>query len=104
MFSDELFYCTGTMLIRVLQEHPKQLAKRTNATVRLAIREGRNALFVDHVATNHVIAVSGQTGGWCRCIARHTGRRCSPASIATDCGASLGQGRCRSTPSEPLEC
>jgi len=55
-------YEWGTMLIRVSQEHLKQLAKRTNETVHLAIREGRNALFVDHVAANHVIAVSGQTG------------------------------------------
>jgi IclR family acetate operon transcriptional repressor len=30
--------------------------------VHLAIREGRNALFIDHAAANHVIAVSGQTG------------------------------------------
>jgi IclR family acetate operon transcriptional repressor len=55
-------YDWGTMLIRVSQEHLKQLSKRTNETVHLAIREGRNALFIDHVAANHVIAVSGQTG------------------------------------------
>src|SRR5215831_4837196 len=55
-------YDWGTMLIRVSQEHLKQLSKRTNETVHLAIREGRNALFVDHVAANHVIGVSGQTG------------------------------------------
>jgi IclR family acetate operon transcriptional repressor len=55
-------YDWGTMLIRVSQEHLKQLAKRTNETVHLAIREGRNALFIDHAAANHVIAVSGQTG------------------------------------------
>src|SRR3979411_849518 len=55
-------YDWGTMLIRVSQEYVKQLAKRTNETVHLAIREGRNALFIDHVTANHVIAVSGQTG------------------------------------------
>jgi len=55
-------YDWGTMLIRVSQEYVKQLAKRTNETVHLAIREGRNALFIDHAAANHVIAVSGQTG------------------------------------------
>jgi DNA-binding IclR family transcriptional regulator len=55
-------YDWGTMLIRISQEHLKQLAKRTNETAHLAIREGRNALFIDHVAANHVIAVSGQTG------------------------------------------
>ena len=55
-------YEWGTMLIRVSREHLKQLAKRTNETVHLAIFEGRNALFVDHVSASHVIAVSGQTG------------------------------------------
>jgi IclR family acetate operon transcriptional repressor len=55
-------YDWGTMLIRVSQEFVKQLAKRTNETVHLAIREGRNALFIDHAAANHLIAVSGQTG------------------------------------------
>jgi DNA-binding IclR family transcriptional regulator len=55
-------YDWGTMLIRVSQEYVKQLARRTNETVHLAIREGRNALFIDHAAANHVIAVSGQTG------------------------------------------
>jgi len=55
-------YDWGTMLIRVSQEYLKQLAKRTNETVHLAIREGRSALFIDHAAANHVIAVSGQTG------------------------------------------
>src|SRR3982074_474167 len=52
----------GTMLIRVSQEYLKQLAKRTNETVHLAIREGRNALFIDHAAASHAIAASGQTG------------------------------------------
>jgi DNA-binding IclR family transcriptional regulator len=55
-------YDWGTMLIRVSQEYVKQLARRTNETVHLAIREGRNALFIDHASANHVIAVSGQTG------------------------------------------
>src|SRR5436190_6519103 len=55
-------YDWGTMLIRVSQEYVKQLARQTNETVHLAIREGRNALFIDHASANHVIAVSGQTG------------------------------------------
>src|SRR5215467_1730462 len=55
-------YDWGTMLIRVSQEHLKQLARQTNETVHLAIREGRQALFIDHAVANHVIAVSGQTG------------------------------------------
>ena len=34
----------------------------TGETAHLAVREGRKALFVDHAATSHVIAISGQTG------------------------------------------
>ncbi len=55
-------YDWGTMLIRVSQEPLKQLAARTNETAHLAIREGKQALFIDHAAVNHVISVSGQTG------------------------------------------
>jgi IclR family acetate operon transcriptional repressor len=55
-------YDWGTMLIRISREHLKQLVGRTNETAHLAIREGKQALFIDHVAANHVIAVSGQTG------------------------------------------
>ena len=55
-------YDWGTMLIRVSREHLKQLAAETNETTHLAIREGKHALFIDHAATNHVIAVSGQSG------------------------------------------
>ena len=55
-------YDWGTMLIRVSREHLKQLASQTNETAHLAVREGRQALFIDHAVANHVIAVSGQTG------------------------------------------
>src|SRR5207248_6753805 len=55
-------YDWGTMLNRFTHAYLKQLARRTNEPVHLAIREGRNALFIDHAAANHVIAVSGQTG------------------------------------------
>jgi DNA-binding IclR family transcriptional regulator len=55
-------YDWGTMLIRISQEYLKELVKRTNETVHLAIREGRNALFIDHASANHLISVSGQTG------------------------------------------
>jgi IclR family acetate operon transcriptional repressor len=50
------------MLVRVSQEHLKQLSKQTNETAHLAVREGKHALFIDHATTNHVIAISGQTG------------------------------------------
>jgi DNA-binding IclR family transcriptional regulator len=55
-------YDWGNMLIRISRESLKKLANRTNETAHLAIREGKHALFVDHAAVNHVIAVSGQTG------------------------------------------
>jgi len=55
-------YDWGNMLIRVSHEGLKKLAARTNETAHLAIREGKSALFIDHAAVNHVIAVSGQTG------------------------------------------
>jgi DNA-binding IclR family transcriptional regulator len=35
---------------------------RPRATAHLAIREGKQALFIDHAVTNHLIAVTGQTG------------------------------------------
>lgn len=50
------------MLIRVSRDHLKSLAAQTEETVHLAIREGKQALFIDHAITNHVIAVAGQTG------------------------------------------
>jgi DNA-binding IclR family transcriptional regulator len=55
-------YDWGNMLIRVSREHLKSLANETEETAHLAIREGKQALFIDHAVTNHVIAVSGQTG------------------------------------------
>ena len=55
-------YDWSNMLIRVSHEQLKLLAALTRETAHLAIREGANALFIDHVTTNHVIAVSGQTG------------------------------------------
>lgn len=55
-------YDWGTMLIRVSRDHLKWLASETKETVHLAIREGKQALFIDHAETNHMIAVAGQTG------------------------------------------
>ena len=55
-------YDWSHMLIRIAHEHLKSLASQTNETAHLAIREGKQALFIDHATTNHVIAVSGQTG------------------------------------------
>lgn len=55
-------YDWSRMLATVAHEHLKSLARSTNETAHLAIREGSKALFVDHVGTSHVIAISGQTG------------------------------------------
>ena len=55
-------YDWSKMLAKVAHEHLKTLAAATNETAHLAVREGRKALFVDHVTTSHVIAISGQTG------------------------------------------
>jgi IclR family acetate operon transcriptional repressor len=55
-------YDWSNMLARVAHEHLKALAANTNETAHLAVREGRKALFIDHVTSSHVIAISGQTG------------------------------------------
>ena len=55
-------YDWGTMLVRIAQEHLRSLARQANETAHLAVREGKQALFIDHATANHVISVSGQTG------------------------------------------
>jgi IclR family acetate operon transcriptional repressor len=55
-------YDWSKMLVTVAHEHLKALAAETKETAHLAVREGRKALFIDHVTSNHVIAISGQTG------------------------------------------
>jgi IclR family acetate operon transcriptional repressor len=55
-------YDWSNMLVRVCREHLKRLAAEAGETAHLAVREGRQALFVDHVTAKHVIVVSGQTG------------------------------------------
>jgi IclR family acetate operon transcriptional repressor len=50
------------MLVLVSHESLKQLARETGETAHLAVRQGKEAMFIDHVATNHLIAVAGQTG------------------------------------------
>lgn len=52
----------GNTLVNVAREHLKKLASSVGETVHLAVREGRQALFIDHVTVDHAIAVSGQTG------------------------------------------
>jgi IclR family acetate operon transcriptional repressor len=55
-------YDWSKMLARVAHDSLKALAAETNETAHLAVREGRKALFIDHVTSSHVIAISGQTG------------------------------------------
>ena len=55
-------YDWSNMLVRVAHEELKSLANGLNETAHLAIREGKNALFIDSVHARHVIVVAGQTG------------------------------------------
>jgi DNA-binding IclR family transcriptional regulator len=55
-------YDWSNMLIHVSREHLKLLASQINETAHLAVREGKQALFIDHAAANHVITIAGQTG------------------------------------------
>jgi IclR family acetate operon transcriptional repressor len=55
-------YDWSKMLATVAHDRLRHLASITNETAHLAVREGRKALFIDHAATRHVIAISGQTG------------------------------------------
>jgi IclR family acetate operon transcriptional repressor len=55
-------YDWSNMLVRVAHQELKALANGLNETAHLAIREGKNALFIDSVHARHVIVVAGQTG------------------------------------------
>jgi len=55
-------YDWNGMVATVAHEHLQMLSEITGETTNLTIREGGKVLFIDHVATNHVVAISGQTG------------------------------------------
>lgn len=55
-------YDWNNMLVRVANQQLKRLATQINETAHIAIREGKNALFIDSAAANHVLAVAGQAG------------------------------------------
>jgi IclR family acetate operon transcriptional repressor len=55
-------YDWSNMLVRVAHPELKALANELNETAHLAVREGKNALFIDSAHANHVIAVAGQVG------------------------------------------
>src|SRR5262249_21648996 len=51
------------VLITIGHEHLKKLAIQTGETTHLAVREGRQVLFIDHCgSTGQVLVVSEQTG------------------------------------------
>jgi IclR family transcriptional regulator, acetate operon repressor len=78
-------YNWSNMLITVSHEPLKKLANKTNETVHLAVREGKNALFINHVTVNHMIAVSGQTGEsvplYCTAHGKALLADCGPAEL-----------------------
>jgi DNA-binding IclR family transcriptional regulator len=56
-------YDWSKTLITFSHERLKMLANNTGETTHLAVREGKQAFFIDHHAsTNQIIVVSGQTG------------------------------------------
>jgi DNA-binding IclR family transcriptional regulator len=57
-------YHWGNMLATIAHDQLVLLAEMTNETAHLAVREGVNALFIDHASTDRVISIAGQTGGF----------------------------------------
>lgn len=56
-------YNWSNMLINICHDSLKTLAKKTNETAHLAVREGKHALFIDHCTTmSQILTVAGQTG------------------------------------------
>ncbi len=55
-------YDWGAMLAPICHPYLEQLVRQIGETAHLAVREGCQALFVDHVTPNHLILVSGRTG------------------------------------------
>jgi IclR family acetate operon transcriptional repressor len=75
-------YDWSKMLITFSHEHLKRLAVRTGETTHLAIREGKNALFIDHHSSNRqLIVVSGQTGEFAPLYCTAHGK-----ALLADCG------------------
>jgi DNA-binding IclR family transcriptional regulator len=54
-------YNWSKVLVSVAHEPLKALATETNETAHLAVLQGTKALFIDHLTSNHVIAITGQT-------------------------------------------
>jgi IclR family acetate operon transcriptional repressor len=85
-------YDWSKMLITSSHEHLKLLASRTGETTHLAVREGKQTLFIDHQAsTNQVIVVPGQTGEFaplhCTAHGKALLADCGPADLRAIFGA-----------------
>ncbi len=78
-------YDWSNMLITVSHDALKKLATKTNETAHLAIREGKQALFINHATVNHMIAVAGQTGEsvplYCTAHGKALLADCTPADL-----------------------
>jgi IclR family acetate operon transcriptional repressor len=73
-----------SMLVSFCHRHLKLLADQTGETAHLAVREGRQALFISHqTATSQVIAVSGRTGEFMPLYCTGHGK-----ALLADCGVS----------------
>jgi IclR family acetate operon transcriptional repressor len=71
-----------SMLVSFCRPHLKALANQTGETTHLAVREGRQALFIDHQnASSQVIAVSGRTGEFMPLYCTGHGK-----ALLADCG------------------
>ncbi len=55
-------YDWGSTLADIAREVLKRLANTLSETAHLAVREGKQALFINHAASNQVLSVAGQTG------------------------------------------
>src|SRR5262245_32735116 len=77
-----------TMLVSFCREGLRALSAETGETAHLAVRDGRQALFIDHhVAVGQVLTVSGQTGELvplhCTAHGKALLADCSAAELAT---------------------
>ena len=79
--------------IPLCHEHLRQLGIRTGETAHLAVREGGQALFIDHHASpDQVVAVSGQTGEFVPLYCTAHGKALILDFDVADLRATLGAG------------
>src|SRR5579871_6136379 len=74
----------SNVLITFSREHLKRLAVRTGETTHLALREGRQAFFIDHYhSSSQILVISGQTGEFVPLYCTAHGK-----ALLVDCGMS----------------